>query len=299
MLAALWKLVGSYLARAFQSEQGTIVDRWLRHRRASIVLVPVLVAALLLFGSTSSVYLNHDDASVDQVRLALETTDGYRYDALPELATSLEDDHVLAGGPLLLRLPPQQLLVRVERPAGWNSEVAAVSPRPWRRVQLLVSRDLEKTELRVIRLAPNNTLASYPAPPGDETPKISSTLTVTIGDRSYTLDDYRQGVVYLGGPREVLTSAIAGETIDQRRESLRRCLFPPGVADAQMMEIWGPEVESRRHVLETPILAGDETLVVEVVETATSIVWSKKTVSVAELKTDTINTVCLGKRSAQ
>ena len=298
VLAALWKLVGSYLARAFQSEQGSIVDRWLRHRRASTVLVPVLVAALLLFGSTSSVYLNHDDASVDQVRLALETTDGYRYDALPELATSLEDDHPLAGGPLLLRLPPQQLLVRVERPAGWNSEVAAISPRPWRRVQLLVSRDLERTERRVIRLAPNNTLAFWPAAPGDESPNKSFALTITIGDRSYTLDDYRQGVVYLGGPREVLASAIATETIDQRRESLRKCLFPPGVADAQMMDIWGPEVEGRRHVLETPILTGAETLVVEVVETATSTVWSSKTVAVAKLKTDAVNTVCLG-RSAQ
>ena len=116
----------------------------------------------------------------------------------------------------------------------------------------------------MIRLAPNNTLAFWPASPGDQTPNRVFALSVTIGDHSYTLDDYRQGVVYLGGPREVLESAIDGETIDQRRESLRRCLFPPGVADAQMMEIWGPEVGARRQVLQTPILTGDETLVVEV-----------------------------------
>ena len=119
---------------AFQSEQGSFVDRWLRHRRAPTVLVPALVAALLLFGSTSSIYLRHDDDSVDKVRLALDTSDGYRFDALPELVTSVEDDRTLAGGPLLLRLPPRRLLVRVERPAGWNSEVAEVSPRPWWRV---------------------------------------------------------------------------------------------------------------------------------------------------------------------
>ena len=64
------------------------------------------------------------------------------------------------------------------------------------------------------------------------------------------------------------------------------------------MVLWGPEVGIRRQVLETPILTGDETLVVEVVETATSTLWSKKTVSAAELETDTINTVCLG-RSAR
>ncbi len=65
-----------------------------------------------------------------------------------------------------------------------------------------------------------------------------------------------------------------------------------------MMELWGPEVGSRRQLLETPILTGDETLVIEVVETVTSTLWSKKTVSAAELETDTINTVCLG-RSAR
>jgi hypothetical protein len=296
VLAALGKLVGSYLARAFQSEQGSFVDRWLRHRRAPTVLVPVLIAALLLFGSTSSIYLRHDDDSVDQVQLALETSDGYRFDVLPELVTSVEDDRTLAGGPLLLRLPPRRLLVHVEQPAGWDSQVAAVSPRPWRRVQLLVSRDLVKTELRILRLAPNNTLAFWPAAPGDEAPSKTFALTVTIGDRRYTLEDFRQGVVYLGGPPEVLTSAIAGETIDQRRESLRRCLFPPGVADAEMMGLWGPEVGSRRQLLETPILTGDETLVIEVVETVTSTLWSKKTVSAAELETDTVNTVCLGRR---
>ncbi len=150
----------------------------------------------------------------------------------------------------------------------------------------------------MIRLALNNTLASWPAAPGVADPSRVFALRVTIGADTFTIDDYRQGVVYLGGPREVLTAAIAAETIDQRRESLRRCLFPPGVADAQMMEIWGPEDGSRRHVLETPILGGDETVEVEVIETATSIVRSKKTVSVADLETEIINSVCLG-RTAQ
>lgn len=298
MLAALWKLIGSYVAKAFQSEQGSIVDRWLRHRRAATVLAPVLVAVLLLFGSTSSIYLSHDNDSVDQVRVALNTSDGYRFDAIPVLATSVEDGRTLAGGPLLLRLPPRRLSVSVEQPAGWTTRVAEVSPRPWRREQLLVSRDLDKAELRVLRLAPNNTLAFWPAAPGVESPSKTFALTITIGDDRYTLDDFRQGVVYLGGPGEVLVSAIAGETIDQRRESLRKCLFPPGVADEQMMGIWGPEIDERRHFLETPILAGDETLVVELVETTTSAVWSTKTVSAAELKTDAIETVCLG-RSAR
>lgn len=298
VLAALWKLIGSYLAKTFQSERGSIVDRWLRHKRTATVLVPLLVAALLLFASTSSIYLNHDDSSVDEVRMALTTSEGYPFDAIPVLATSVEDNHTLAGGPLLFRLPPRRLYVSVERPAGWKARMAKLAPRPWRREQLLVSRDLDKAVLRVIRLAPNNTLAFWPAAPGADDPGKHFALTVTIDDHRYTIDDFRQGVVYLGGPREVLASAIAGETIDQRRESLRKCLFPPRVADDAMMAIWGPEDDDRRHFLETPILAGDETLVVEVVETTTSAVWSTKTVSAAALKTDTIDTVCLG-RSAR
>lgn len=298
ILAALWKLVGSYVAKAFQHERGSVADRWLRHRRAATVLVPVLVAALLLFVSTSSIYLSHDNNSVAEVRMALKTSEGYPFDAMPVLATSVEDDRTLAGGPLLLRLPPRRLTVSVERPGGWETRVAEISPRPWRREQLLVSRDLVKAELRVLRLAPNNTLAFWPAAPGDQSPSKHFTLTVTIGDHSYTLDDFRQGVVYLGGPREVLASAIAGETIDQRRDSLRKCLFPAGVADDQVMSIWGPEDDDRRQFLETPILAGDESLVVKLVETTPPTVWSTRTVSAAELKTDTIVTVCLG-RSAR
>ncbi len=121
VLAALWKLIGSYLAGAFEDEQGSLVDRWLRHRRASKVLVPLLVAALLLFASTSSIYLRHDDDAVELARLALETSRGYRFDAVPELATSIEDGRTLAGGPLLLRLPPRRLLVRLEQTSGWPS----------------------------------------------------------------------------------------------------------------------------------------------------------------------------------
>ena len=95
------------------------------------------------------------------------------------------------------------------------------------RTTVCVKRSRQGRAPSASKLAPNNTLAFWPAAPGDETPSKTFALTVTIGDRSYTLEDFRQGVVYLGGPREVLAYAIAAETIDAAAGVRTQGLFTP------------------------------------------------------------------------
>lgn len=289
-IIAVWKTVGTYVAKSVKSEKGSVVERGLRNRHAKGVLLSFFIAAVVLFFTTSSIYLTHDGDSTEAVNLSVETTSGLSFPPIPALATSPSEGRTLAGGPMFLFPPPGELLLRVDQPVGWalpGSNV--IKPRPWTRVNLRVSRDLEKLDLRVLRLTPNSTLMSLLPEQLQAMPGRTYQLRVTVGGQVFTVDDLRQGVVVVGGPEELLKKLIDQESASDRQAGLEDCLMFSGVSRNEMMSKW----KSGEKLLPSPIFGADETIVVEVQDLNSMRIWSKTAIQVASLSTGNINTQCL------
>jgi hypothetical protein len=282
-------------------EQGSWSERWLRHRHARRLLVPLLIVAVVLMSSTTSLYLAVDPEGADAADIAVETPQSYRWSPMPGLSVSASKGRTLAGGPVFFELPPP-LTLRVIDPEGSRvvERKSSVRPRPWRSVSL-TTRDIEQQELRVVRLAPRSNLVSLLAAPGDASPNKVYSLSVAIDDqRPVEITDLRQGIVLLGAPEAVLRARLSRETIDERREALAGCVpvfmrTPQNVE--RMMTVWQPEMDNRRQFLATPVLGAAQSLRIEIFETgATRALMASRTVEAQELAPDRINTICLSRR---
>jgi hypothetical protein len=246
--------------------------------------------AVLLFFTTSSIYLAHDDDSSEAVSIAVETSNGFSFPPLPVLSTSPAQNRRLAGGPLFLFPPPGALLLRVEQPVGSMLPGGnVIAPRPWRRVNLLVSRDLQKLDLRLLRLTPNSTLMSLLPEPFHTTPGRTYRLRLMVDGQVFEVDDFRQGAVVVGGPMELLKESVEKESSSDHNAALEKCLMFAGVSRDEMMRKWN----SNELLLETPIIGAGETVTVEVQDVNSSKTWSKTVIPAESLSTAIINTECL------
>lgn len=288
-MIAIGKIIWTYAAKTVKSEKSSLIERWLRHRHAKGVLVSLLIAAAILFSTTSSIYLTDDGQSDQEVKLLVQAGKDTSFPPLSELSTSRAKNKKLDGGPIFRFPPPAQLHLQIEQPAGWSlRKHDVVQPRPWRRVNLLVSRDFEKLELRVLRLAPSNMLMQSLPVSGQQTDKTHQ-LRVTIDGEPYMIDDFRQGVVWVGGPTALLQKLISDELPSDRKAFLETCLFSSGESKHEMMKKWNSNVRT----LDTPIIKSSDTVTIEVIDLVIPQLSTKKTFEPGTLSAETIKTECL------
>jgi hypothetical protein len=282
----LYKAIKPLWDKAIGREQSTLLERLFRHRWAKGVLISLLAGAVALFATTSSLYLTHDGDSQNTFRMSVETPNGHQF---PELVTSPGEGKVLAGGPIFMFPPPRELILKVTEPAGWSLTANhTVRPRPWKRLDLRVTRHLEKQELRVLRLVPDNSLFSHLSKFSISNPGAIYQLRVTIGDQVVTHDDFRRGVVVIGGPRELLETSIAEEEPANRDTSIRKCIFGDASA-SQMMAAF----QSNRKILATAIIKSSDKVLIQVVNQASGTVQSELTISGDSLLVESVDTRCL------
>ncbi len=288
LLFAVWKMIGTYAAKTVKSEKGSILERWLRHRHAKGVLISLLVSSALLFSTTGSIYLSDDDLSGDSVKLAVQTSADTPFSSLPELSTS-DADGKLGGGPFFLFPPPAELKLRLDKPIGWSlKEDQPIRPRPWRSVKLSVMEDIEAVELRALRLAPGNGLMSFLPAKGQQIEKTYQ-IRITIDEKPYMVDDFRQGVVWLGGPIALLQDRIDNEPESDRNARLEKCLTPAGESRDDMIDKWNANVE----VLETEFIKSSDTLTIEVIDLQMPEFSSIRTLPAGAVSVGITKTECL------
>ena len=275
----------TYAAKTAKNEKNSLVERWLRHRYAKGVLISLLVVSALLFSTTSSIYLTNDGPSDETVKVTVQTADGLDFSPRHELTTSATKGK-LDGGLLFLIPPPGELKFRLEEPVGWSLRANQSGlPRPWRSVNLLVSRDFVvgvKPEPGILRLVPRSTLMQFlPKKSGG----MNYELHVKVNGVTYVVPHLHKGVVWLGGPVARLKEFIANEKPSDRQVSLNGCLIS-GESPNSMMDLWG----SSDILLETPIIKSGDTVSIEVIG---PVLPSKMTLPTEKILDGTISTECL------
>jgi len=288
-LLALWKIIGTFAIRTVKSEKGSVLERWLRHRLAKPVLTTLLAASIVLFSMTSSVYLHEDRDVEDTIKLSLLTVDGLPFPPLRELQTSPSDGR-LGGGPIFLFPPPGELRLKLDKPSGWRLvDDGSVRPRPWNTVSLQASRVIKEVELRVLRLVPGNTLINILRAGGQQA-AATHVLRVKFGGKTYLVDPFRPGVVWLGGPRTMLWERVHRESESDRDLRLAKCLESQESVQ-EMKNLWNANIE----VMETDFIKPDEDVVIEVVDLNQLHpgLSFNKTIPAAKLVTGEVDTECL------
>ena len=287
LLFAVWKVIGTYAAKTAKNEKSSLVERWLRHRQAKGVLISFLVATALLFSTTNSIYLDDNRPSGGTVRVAVETNGDTPFPSLPELTTS-DSVGKLGGGPFFLFPPPATLKLQLKEPIGWNlKEDRSIRPRPWRSVKLSVLEDFETVQLRVLRLVPGSALMSFLPAKGQQIEKTYQ-VRVTINGKSYMVDDFRKGVVWLGGPAVLLQDRIDKEPESDRNARLATCMVS-SESSSDTMEQWNANVQ----VLETDIIKSSDSVTIEVIDLQIPDFSSIMTLPAGALSVGTIKTECL------
>ena len=256
-LLAIFKVIGSFASKTVKNEKEPILERWLRHRNAKDVLLTMLVASVVLFFTTHSIYLTHDSPYMDEIRLSIETEDNRPLTFRPEISTSSGEGDKLGGGPFFaLPLPFKRLKLGVSQPDGWKLKAGKeiITPTFLRSVKLQAADIfINPGKLRVLRIAPGTMLAGILPAIGKQSEKTYQ-LKVTIDGEARTLDEFHNQIIVVGGPKALLEQRIMMEPATDRIASLEECqkdASAPQYSDAKIK------------YLETPQITGDSSITIE------------------------------------
>ncbi|MEM9057795.1 MAG: CHAT domain-containing protein, partial [Pseudomonadota bacterium] len=269
-VALLRWLLGSVWRALPGTEDELPWRRWLRKRGARATVLGLLAFALAMFFTTSSVYVELDDDSVDRFAVDLLATGADGWVATRSLEVTRDAGSPRGGGPSLLRPPLRNFDATLIAPGNRELSPAArlLQPRPWRSVVLRAS-DLVNLEIRPLRFVGIRLLTDRLRSPEQAAGGITYDLRLRVDDGPWqVVEDLRQGALYLGGPSDLRAAAVAAETPESRRDALRRCL-PAQASAAQldnMMSVWRPENAGFRRFVHSPRLQPGQTLALQVLE---------------------------------
>ncbi len=298
---AVAKIVLTWLLSKLPRRETSFVDKCLRHSRARWCIAFLLCLSVTLLATTSSVYLKLDDESAESIDVVLESSADSHWRTRRTLTVS-RPDNLIAGRPGITLRPPDELTVRVAAPAEWSvgDNSRTIHPGPLQSIRLSVRDDFVKMELTVVRIVPRFDIVGLLAEPGGENPLRRYRLHVEIDGMPVTsIDDLRQGIVYFGGDAGQTQNKLSAEGEADRRVAVTRCdITGSEQVISDLLQAWAPEEPARRHMISTPILEPGQALSIWVTEISDGLpgrTIAKKTVSVAELQTDRINTICLSR----
>jgi len=286
VLAGAAKVIAGQVNAAMREVDGSRLMSLLRRRWLTPALWVATVVAALLAGTTTSLYLESTGGEPAGVTINVKTQRGQPFDALPQLEVTAQ--RRLDGRPLVLHRPPGRLIVSAQQPVGWTLRDGTIDLMPWRRGVITIPRDLERRELRILRLALNTTLDSSVPGAGEPTPDRPAKLLVRIGSSDYHLEGLGRSAIYLGAGLEDLKQRIAEEPVDARNQSLEQCLLG---GDRAPLAIWNTTPQ----LIATRSIAADEAVRVEVVGANALGRVAVRDIMATELSTERIETKCLGR----
>jgi hypothetical protein len=285
LLFALWKMVGTFAAKTVKSEKASFIERWLRHRRAKGALISILTASVLLFFTTGSIYLENKKSLDANFQLSVLTMENdILFSPLSKLKTST-DDGGLVGGPFFIFPPPGKLRLRLDEPTHWSLENE--EPRkvfPWKSVRLSVPDDFVPIELRVLLLVPNPRLFNKLLARGQTSGKHRMEIEID-GKPQPPIDDFRRGVVWLGGSKKQLEDLKLKESDSDMERRFEEC---NPLADDEKLNIL--KTEPIFH--ESDIIREDHTVTITLVNLEKDR-RVKKVIQASDIAAGKIKTICL------
>lgn len=243
-LVAAWKLASTFVGKKLSQAGKSRFDRLMRGSAASRLLGLLTLASLALALSTTSVYLVHDPGRPGELVVALhragldtasdgiaDGSDKAPFDPKPELRTT--PTLPLDGGPIFLRPPGETVELSVEGSAMLEVEPPRQRLWPWKRLEI---KHFRPRKLSAFRLAMGHQVIGRLAAPGDPVFKMFSLEVLWDGKPAGRLDDVRQGLIYFGADRSTLDALLEGESKEQKKERLGKCVGDGSLEE--LMEFW-------------------------------------------------------------
>jgi hypothetical protein len=254
-------------------EQSTLFDRILHHRDARNIMGSLCLVAVILAGTTNSIYLSGKFDNTEAITFKLESSDGTQWGPTLKLPAGGE---TLSGKPVFFSFAPRDLTLKMSGPDSYTIAEDQLKPHPiwFRSTQLKASDVIRSKDLRVVRVVPYSGFNQLLLPPeksrseidcGPESQSPQSCviykIKVRIDDIEYSFHDLRKGVVYFGGSEVEMSEQLKAEneSSDTRAAALKNCV--DGAEDPD--DEWNPENPDWQHLVKTPIIGPDQTVSME------------------------------------
>ncbi len=212
---AVWKILCSFLNWTFGGETDTLARRLMTKTWATEYLMLSLFLLMILFCTTSSVYLVYQGAESGE--------SGFQVDVLSNQNPYLERMQVtssdrVTGRPFFFRFSKVDLEYRIVENIGFKP--LQKSQYPWTNTYLRVPQDFERRRLHLLRLVAGPRLYVMLPETKIKDPAQRYFLDIEFKGRHKRIDDLRRQLVYTGALEKDLMELLKRDDIDALRREL-------------------------------------------------------------------------------
>ncbi|MEM6454991.1 MAG: hypothetical protein AAF772_07840 [Acidobacteriota bacterium] len=265
-LWGLWKLVESWLPKHVGDDRAAWTRAWLGTRGASEFLLIALVVLAVLYGTTSSIYLDYAIDEPGQPSTFTVEVARHGNPWMEPLEVTSRDRNV--GRPFFLDTTTRELTFTIVEPPGYAPLPRTL--RPWSSIKLDVPGDFDPVRYALLRIVPGTGLFNSLPPVDAAAPATRFTLVVRDAEDRVVaaLDDVRRRCVLLGAEADVLDRLAAGADADALRAALTDYLVVRDVVEAAqqapVLSVWTrPPVQAPVPAANLDLAPGD-TVTIEV-----------------------------------
>jgi len=257
-LWALWQLLQSWLRWGWDSDAKDTAKAMFGRARGSEYLGFAWAVLLILWLTTSSLYVTFDGGAPGESEYRLETVSKTRK-FFPPL--TLNASQSLAGQPFFLQFRSQEIKLRIAEPRGFLSLSKTLTPGG--RLDIKVPGSFERKKFHVLRLVPGvyffNNLPEY-----SDYPSVFYEIKINRqGASTAVFRDLRRQSLYAGADgddiRWLLQRQERGKSLQSLTDLLHDEKVPP-VATAQIV----PSLEANPAVLSTFEFAAGDRISIEI-----------------------------------
>lgn len=251
-LWAVWQLLQSWLKWGFDTDAKGQAKKLFARREGMEYLIFGAVILVILFVSTSSLYISYEGtAGGTEFRVEVDSR-GQRL--LPPL--QFNSSQKIAGQPYFLQFRSQQLELRVLEPRGYDPLPATL--RPGGRLDIKVPRDFKPKKFHVLRIVPGSYLYSN-LPEYSDYPSVQYQVKVTRNGVDIGLfQDLRRQSLYLGSSADDIQWLLGKQQQGESFRSLTEAMQSAKISADSIAQLV-PSLERDSAFLSTPEFApGDE-----------------------------------------
>jgi hypothetical protein len=267
-LWALWQIVQSWLQWGWDEEAKEMKSRLLGARPATEYLVFALLILLVLWFTTSSVYVVYEGDTKGQNSFKIQVlSDGKPF--LPPLDLTSYDR--VAGRPFFLRWHSIDLSFEVTEPRGYEARTERLSP--WTGIHLRVPADFTAKKFRVLRVVP---LRAYNllSPANLAAPDTQYSLRISRGGicgasganvENFIINDVHRQSLYIGAAEEELKWLIDKRDQQKFQRDFTNALARNQVPEARRSE-WMREWEAAPRFVSQPVFHDGDQVCIQILQ---------------------------------
>jgi hypothetical protein len=267
-LWAFWQIVQSWLKWGWDEESAGLRKRLLSDNRATEYLVFGLVLLIILWCTTSSIYLAYEGNTKDQASFKVQVLqDGKPY-LRPLEVSSYER---VAGRPYFLRWRSVNLDFEVVDPPGYEARHERLAA--WTGIYLRVPADFTLRTFRVLRVVPLTHFNTLPKVDNGH-PDVLYSLKISRGGpcgstaagiETFLIDDLRRQAVYIGASEPDLKWLIGKRDDRKFHEEFANALARNHVPEDKRQE-WTLEWEANPRFVPLPAFGEKDPVCIQILQ---------------------------------